>query len=172
MVGVDHSGHGVDLEVLVGANTCCRLNRSPVRPGWFSVVEPLVGKVLNVVSVNLGNTSRPFAASHVPSLLKHRCGNALVHDRMVVVAIHEVVVESVASPNDFNVVHVVTVDSGHTNTAVVHLPSKDFITEEVISPKTTVRVREIVTVRNRDVRECTNHGMVRVVLFLHVVDML
>ena len=124
-----------------------------------------------MVSVNLGNARCPFTASHVSSLLKHRCANACVHDITAVVAIHEVVVEIVASPDDFDIVDKVAVDGRQADTAIVHLPSKDFIAEEVISPEATVGIREIVSVRNRNVRESTDHGVVSVVLLLHVVDM-
>ena len=152
-MGIDNSWHRVDLEVLVRTNTSSVLNCSPVSPRRFSIVEPLISEVLDVVGVHLWDTGGPFTASHVASLLEYWSSDSLVDNVGVVVEVHAVIVETVACSNNFNIVNVMTVDSGHADSAVVHLSNKDFITEEVISPKSTVRIREIVRVRNSHVWE-------------------
>jgi hypothetical protein len=62
MVSVGNGGHSVDLKVLVGSNVRCCLNRSPVSEGWLSIVEPLVGKSLQLMVVNVSNSLGNFAS--------------------------------------------------------------------------------------------------------------
>ena len=53
LMGVDNSGHCVDLEVLVRTNAGSVLDGAPVGEAGLGVVEPLVGQVLHVVGIHL-----------------------------------------------------------------------------------------------------------------------
>jgi hypothetical protein len=72
VVGVHDSVHGVDLEVLVGTDGGSLLDGSPVGEGWLTVVEVLVGHMLDVVGVHprdtLGNLSTGHSAAKVEQL--------------------------------------------------------------------------------------------------------
>ena len=49
LMHVAHSGHRVDLEVLVGANRRCLLDGAPVGERGLSIVEPLIAQLFDVL---------------------------------------------------------------------------------------------------------------------------
>ena len=49
VMSIGDSGHCVDLKVLVRTNASSVLDCTPVCPTWFSVIEPFVCHMLNVV---------------------------------------------------------------------------------------------------------------------------
>ena len=168
-MGISHSGHCIDLKVLVRTNTGSVLNCPPVGPCWFSVIEPLVGHMLDVVCIHLRNTSSHLATSDITAKSKHLASNLLVHNFAVVIPIHKVVVKMIAGSNNLDVIDVVTVDCGHANTAVIHLSNENFISEKVVAPNSTIRVWEVVGICDCHIWEDSKHTVMRIVLLFHTV---
>lgn len=106
----------------------------------------MVAHVLHVVSIKTGYAFGNFAARYTASLLEHLGADFCVRNSLVFTVAHELVVEVVAASDDFNIVQVVRVDSGKAHTAVVHLTSEDFVSEEVVSEESGVTVCEVVAV--------------------------
>lgn len=77
----------------------------------------------------------------------------------------------VSSTNNFDIIEVVTINGGEASSAIVHLSGENFITEEVVSKDTRVRVWEIVGFGHGNIREITEESMHGVVLLLHIVKM-
>ena len=75
---VGDGGHGVDLEVLVGAEAGRVLNRAPVREAGLRVVEPLVAQILHVIGVTVADAFRDLGARHAPVEIEH-LGPDLLH---------------------------------------------------------------------------------------------
>jgi len=65
----------------------------------------------------------------------------------------------------------VTVDGWKANTTVVHLSGEDFISEEVVTEHTAVRVGKVLGVSQCNIRQVTEHGVHRVVLLVDVIQM-
>jgi len=93
MVRVEHSGHGIDFEVLVGTNGCGIFNSSPVGEGRLSIIEPLVADVLDMVRVHLGKTGCDFTASNISIKDKHVLPNSFVAALGAVSFCHKLVVD-------------------------------------------------------------------------------
>lgn len=64
MVSVGHSGHCVDLEVLVGTVARDGLDGTPVGKAGLGIVEPLVGQVLHVVGVEVRHAVGNLGSVH------------------------------------------------------------------------------------------------------------
>jgi len=86
--------------------------------------------------------------------------------------IKEGVPEVVTATYNLNLVQVVSVDGGETDTAVVHLTGENFITKEVVTEDTRVRVSEVVGVSHSDIRKITKESVHRVILLFHVIEVL
>lgn len=99
-------------------------------------------------------------------------GADLLVDGLVALNVEEGVPQVVAASNDLNLVHVVGVDGGHADTAVVHLAGEDLVTEEVVAPDAGVGVGEVVRVSHGHIGQVSEESVRRVVLFLDVVEML
>ena len=63
-MSVGDSGHGVDLEVLVRADLGHGFDGSPVGEAGLGIVEPLVAKMLHVVSVQVSNSLGNFGSGN------------------------------------------------------------------------------------------------------------
>ena len=68
----------------------------------------------------------------------------VVVDPQVSFICQKTIPEMVATTDNLYVVEVMRVDCWETNTAVVHLTSEDFISEEVVAEKTTIAVGEVM----------------------------
>jgi len=63
-----------------------------------------------------------------------------IGDVLVFTVIHKSIVKVVASSDDLNLVHVVSVDGRKAHTAVVHLAGEHFVSEEVVTEESGVTV--------------------------------
>ena len=170
-MSVGHSGHGVDLEVLVGTDGSGGLNGSPVGESGLSIVEPGVAQVLHVVVVDVGDTLGNLGSVESAAEGKDLATDVLVNVGVVLLAL-EGLEQVGAATDNLNVVQEVRVDGGQADTAVVHLTGEDFVTEEVVSEETGVRVGEVVAVSSGDINELTEESVHGVVLLLDVVKVL
>jgi hypothetical protein len=140
VVGISHSSHCVDLKVFVRSNAGDGLDGSPVGPSGLSIVEPLLAQVLHMVSVEVGNTMGDLRSMDTTAKRK-QLGTDFLVDSLVGLSCQERVPEVGTATDDFDVVEIVTVNSGQASTAIVHLACKNFIAEEVVTEETVVRVR-------------------------------
>ena len=65
----------------------------------------------------------------------------LLHEFWAWLQSEELVVESIATSHNLDVVDVMTVDCGQSNATVIHLSSENLITVEPITENTAVTVR-------------------------------
>ena len=75
----------------------------------------------------------------------------------------------VAASNYLNIIQVVRIDSWKTNTTVVHLTSENFISEEVVSPETSITVSEVVRFGHSNIRKISKKSVHAIVLLLYIV---
>ena len=169
-MGVGDSRHGVDLEVLVRSVDSNSLDRSPVGEGRLSIVEPFVSQSLHVVSIDVRDSLSNLRSGDSASSLDHLLSNFSV-DLVVRLEVHQLIVEVVSATDDFDIVDVVTIDGWQANTAVVHLSGENLVTEEVVSEDTTIRVGEVVRVSSGHIWKISEHGVHRVVLLVHIIEM-
>jgi hypothetical protein len=170
-MGIGNSGHGVDLKELVRSNMGNMFNWSPVSEARFSIVEPLVGNSLENMVVNVSNSLCNFSSGNSSSKLNHLCTNFLVKSNSGLI-IQELVVQIVSASDDFNIVEVMSIDGRHVNTTVVHLSSEDFVSKEVVSEDTSIRVSVVMAVSSGDIYEVTKQSVHRVVLLVDIIQML
>jgi len=67
-------------------------------------------------------------------------GADLLHEVRAGLQVEQLIVQSVASAHDFNVVHEVAVDGRQADAAVVHLPCEHLITVEPVSEDAAVTI--------------------------------
>jgi len=96
----------------------------------------------------------------------------LLHDIRCSLDIQQLIVECVTSAYNLNIIHVMSIDRGESNSAVVHLSCENFISEEPISEYTTVTVRTVQTLLSCDIWQIAQHSMHCVVLLSHIVQVL
>jgi len=171
VMGVGDSRHGVDLEVLVGADRGDRLDGAPVGERGLSIVEPLVGQVLHVIVVNVRNALGDLGAGNAAVEVKH-LGSNLLHHVGGALNGHKLVVEGLAGTNDLNVVDVVTVDGGQADSAVVHLAGEHFVSKEPVSENTAITVRTVEAFSASDIDKFTEKSVHRVILLLDIIEVL
>lgn len=94
-----------------------------------------------------------------------------VHFVVTLRAVHKIVVNLVATTDDLNIVNIMRVDSGQADTAIVHLTGENFVSEEVVSEKCTVRVGVVEGISHGDINEITKENVHRVVLFPGIIEM-
>ena len=170
-MSVGNSGHGVDLEVLVGTDHGNLLNWSPVSEGWLSIVEPLVAELFDVVVINGRNSLGNLVSWDSSSEGKHVLTNFLI-DGFWRLGGQELVVEIVSTSDNLNIVQVVRVDGWEANTAVVHLSGENLVTEEVVSENTAVGVGHVVGIGSGNIWKGTKESVHRVVLLVNIIEML
>lgn len=170
-MSVSHSRHRVDLEVLVRTDGGDLLDGTPVGERGLSIIEPLVAQCLDVVRIDGGDSlsdlgSRDSAAEleEVHADLLVEAGGGLVGE--------ERVEQVVSATEDLNLIEVVRVDGGKADTAIVHLSSEDLIAEEIVTEDAVVGTSEVVAVGLGDVGQVTEESVHRVVLLVHIVEML
>jgi len=171
VVRVGHSGHCVDLEVLVGTVARDGLNRAPVGKAGLGIVEPFVGQVLHVVGVEVRNAVGDLGSVHAAAE-RQKLGTDLLVDGLVGLSVEERVPEVVTASHDLDVVQVMAVNSGKADTAVVHLAGEDLVTEEVVAEKSAVGVSKVVGISHGHVGQVTEECVHGVVLLLDVIKML
>lgn len=171
VMGVGHSGHSVDLEILVRSDNGNSLNWSPVGEGWLGIVEPLVADVLDVVVVDVGNSLGNLRSWESSAKLEHVLTNFLVHGLWGFSG-KELVVKVVSTSDNLDVVEVVRVDGWEADSAVVHLSSEDLVSEEVVSEKSGITVGKVVRLSSSNIWEISEESVHGVVLLVAVVEVL
>ena len=137
VVSIRHSRESVDLEVLIGAYLGHGLNRSPVSEGGLSIVEPLVGQVLQVIGVDVRHAFRDLGLRNTSVKVEHLHADLLQGVGRTLDA-HEFGIELVARANHLHVVEEVRLDRGKAHSAVVHLTSEHLVAEEVVAEDAAV----------------------------------
>lgn len=168
MVGVHHSVNGVDLEVLVRTDGGGLLNSTPVSERWLGVVEPGVGQVLHVVGVHPGDTLGNLGAGHTAAKSKHLLADLGV-DTVGGLVSHERVPEAVSATDDLDLSAPFTPGDWNGDTGVVHRSGEDLVSEEVVTPKTAVRVGQVLAISKSHVNEISEETVHTVVLLVSVV---
>ena len=170
-MGVGDCRHCVDFEVFVRSNTRSLFNWSPVSPGWLSIVEPLISKLLDVIGIYVGNSGSNLTSWKSSTLLHHVLTDFMIN-RCWGFSFEKLIVHSISSSDNFNIIEIMSPNSWKTCAAIVHLSSENFVSEEIVAEKTTVRVGKIVRVSSGDVWQVSKKGMHRVVLFMDIIEVL
>ena len=124
-----------------------------------------------MVCVEVGNAVSDLRSVDTSAERKQLCTDFLV-DGLVRLSCQERVPEVGTATDDFNIVEIVTVDSGEASSTIVHLPGEDFIAEEIVTKETIVGVGEVMGVSHGNIRKITEESMHRVILLLDVVEVL
>jgi len=169
-MGVGDSCHGVDFEIFVRTDGRSGFNWSPVGPGWLGIVEPLVSKLLNMICVDVRDSSGDLSSWKSSSKLEHVLSNLLV-DFFWSFSSEKLVVHGVSSSDDLNIVKIMGPGGWEADTAIVHLSGEDFISEEVVTEETTVRVGHVVGISSGNVWQVTEKSVHGVVLFVDIIEM-
>jgi len=114
--------------------------------------------MLHVEIVDVGNSLSNLTSWQSTTNLEHVLADIGI-DRSWSLSIEESIVEVVATTDHFNVVDIVAVDGWQADTTIVHLSSEHFVSEEVVTEDTTVRVGEIVRIGSGHIWQVTKHGM-------------
>ena len=168
---VCNSCSSVHLEVFVRSDLRHHLDWSPVGERWLSIVEPLVAKLLDMVVIDMSNSLSDLTSWKSSTELEHVCSNFSV-DSLWALSGQKLVVEVVSASDALNVVEVVRVNGRKANSTVVHLSSEHFVSEEVVTEKTSIRVSEVMGISSGDIREITKECVHRVVLLVAIIQML
>jgi hypothetical protein len=102
-MSIGHGSEGVQLEVLVGADLGDGFNRTPVGKRGLGIIEPLIGQVLEVVGVNVGDTLGNLGAGHSTVKVEH-LGSNLLEDIGAGLDAHQLIVELVSCADDLNII--------------------------------------------------------------------
>ena len=102
-MSIGHGCEGVQLEVFVGADLGDGFDWAPVGEGGLGIVEPLIGQVLEVVGVNVGDTLGDFRAGHSTVKVEH-LGSNLLEDIGAGLDAHQLIVELVSCADDLNII--------------------------------------------------------------------
>lgn len=122
-----------------------------------------------MVLVDVGHSLRDLGARDSPAKEVDLLSD-LVDVVLGVLLSHELVVQVVSASEDLDVSHVVAVDGGSVDSAVVHLSNKDLVSEEVVSEDSRVGVGEEMAVLHGHVGKVSEEGVHGVVLLEHVVQ--
>ena len=170
MVQVGHSGHRVDLEVLVGADRGCLLNWAPVGEAWLRIVEPLVAELAHVGGVQVGHTPSNFRARHSSVKIEHLWAN-LLHAVRCRLDAHELVPQYISGPDDLYIVDVIGIESRHCHSAPVHLSGKDLIAKQPVAENSTVRVGTVKAFGPSYIDKVAEQRVHGIVLLLDIIQM-
>jgi hypothetical protein len=124
-----------------------------------------------VVSIEVGNAVGNLRSVDTTAN-REQLGTNLLVDGLVGLLVEERVPQVVAATDDLNIVHIVTVDGWEADTAVVHLSGENFVTKEVVTEDSGIRVSEIVRVSHSDIWEVTEESVHSVVLLGNGVQVL
>ncbi len=65
-----------------------------------------------------------------------------------------------------------SIDSRQTNSAIVHLSSKHFISKEVVTEYSAISIRKVETVSSSHIYQVSKHSMHSIVLFSNIIKVL
>jgi hypothetical protein len=169
-MSVGNGGHSIDLEILVWSDLRHGFDWSPVSERWLSIIEPFVAKLLDMVVVDMSNSLGNLTSWESSAELEDVLTDIGIN-RLWGLGGQELVVEVVSASDALNIIEIMRVDGWETHTAIVHLSSEDFVSEEVVTEKTGVRVSEVVRVSSGDINEVSEKSVHRVVLLVHIIQM-
>ena len=168
---VCHSRHRVQLEVLVGTDGRSLLNWSPVRVAGLRIVEPLVGELTDVGSVQVRDALGDLRSGDAAASLED-----LTADLGVLLSgtglAHEAVPEVVAGADDLDLSDEVGVEDGGGHAGPVHLADEDLVAEEVTAEDGAVRVGVVAAHLASHIGQVSQEGVSSIVLLLAVIEML
>ena len=95
--------------------------------------------MLEVVGVDVRDTLGDLGARHSAVEVEH-LGSDLLEDIRAGLDAHQLIVELVSCADDLNIVKVVGIDGGETDTAIVHLTSEDFVAKEVVTENAAIGI--------------------------------
>jgi hypothetical protein len=125
--------------------------------------------VAHVVGVDMAHSLGDFTARHSAVKVEHLSAD-LLHDVGGGLHRSELVVKSVPGADNFDIVHVVGVDCGKGDAAVVHLAREHLVAKEPVAEDSTVGVRAVKTLLSSDINKVTKHAVHTVVLFLDIIQ--
>ena len=126
--------------------------------------------MLHVEIVDVSNSLSNLASWQSATELEHVLANIGIN-RIDRLSVKEGVVEMVATTNDLNIIDVMTIDGWQAYTTVVHLPSENLVSKEVVTENSAVRVGEVVRVSFGNIWQVSEHGVHRVVLLVDIIQM-
>lgn len=115
----------------------------------------------------LSNLSSGDTASKSENLLSN-----LSVESSISLSAHQRVPETVSSTDDLDLIHKLSPVDWNVNTSEVHVSGEDFISEDVVTPKSAVRVGLVFTVSQGDIDEVSKHDVHSIVLLQGIVAML
>lgn len=142
-MSVRNGRHSIDFEVFVRSTGGHTLDWTPVSECRLSIVEPLIAQMFHVIVVYVGNSLCYLTSWQSATELKHVLTNLNI-DRSWRLRVQKRVVQVVAAANDLNIIDVVTINGWQANTAIVHLASEHFVSEEVVTEDTAIRVSKVM----------------------------
>jgi len=123
-----------------------------------------------MVGINVRNSSSNLTSWKSSSHLEHVLSDLLVNIFWSFGS-EKVVVHGVSSSDDLNIIKIMSPDGWKADTAIVHLSGENFISEEVVTEKTTVRVSHVVSISSGDIRQVSEKSMHGVVLLMDIIEM-
>jgi hypothetical protein len=123
-----------------------------------------------VISINVRNSSSNFSSWNSSSHLEHVLSDLLV-DILWSLSSEKGVVHGVSSSDDLDVIKVMSPDGWEADTAIVHLSGEDFVSEEVVTEKTTVRVSHVVSISSGNINQVSEKSVHGVVLLVDIIEM-
>ena len=123
------------------------------------------------MGVHVGDALGHLRASHTTACLQNLNANFLVgfHGGLLD---HKLIPESISATDNLDLVYELAIEDGSCKTNPVHLASKDLIAEQIAAEESAVRVSLVVAGLPSDIREVSKSRMSRVVLLLHVIEVL
>ena len=126
--------------------------------------------MLHVVVINVSYSLCDLTSWKSTTKCEHVLSNLSI-ERFWRLSVEKRVIKVIATPNNLNIIDVVTIDGRQADTAIVHLTSENFVTEEVVTEDSAVRVGKIMGVGPGHIYQVTKHGMHRIVLLMNIIKM-
>lgn len=124
----------------------------------ISIEEPVSGNSRQVLLFNVGDSGGDFRSGDNSVEVQELVSDGL-SDIVTSFVLQQFVVKSVLSSEDFNLTHGVGVVRSDDLTSIEHLVRVDFITMEITSEKTSIRVRSIDALVEGNIRKRTQQSM-------------
>jgi len=123
-----------------------------------------------VISINVGDSGGNFTSWHSSSL-EEELGTNFVVDIFWSLGSKKRVVKGVSSSDDLNIVKIMSPDGWKADTTIVHLSGENFISEEVVTEETRVRVSHVVGISSGNIWQVTEKSVHGVVLLMDIIEM-
>ena len=86
--------------------------------------------------------------------------------------VQQVVVNKISSSNYFNIINIVGINCWKTDSTIIHLSCKNFISKEIISKQSTIRICKIMRICSSYIWQISKKWMQWVILFMDIIEML